>query len=130
MYLPPLHIKVGLIKISVKTVTKEDEGFNYLRQKFPRKIEAKIKKAFSSVLSSFCHDPHFISKLNIAERRAWDAIESVCSNFMGNRKSEIYVEIVAELLSTYRALWCNVSLKFHFLQSHLKFFPRKYGIHL
>jgi hypothetical protein len=27
-------------------------------------------------------------------------------------------------------LWCNISLKFHFLQSHLKFFPRKYGIHL
>jgi len=43
MYLPPLHIKVGLIKIFMKAVTKEDEGFKYLRQKFPRKIESKIK---------------------------------------------------------------------------------------
>lgn len=44
MYLPPLYIKVGLIKIFLKAVTKEDEVFNYLRQNFPRKIEAKIKE--------------------------------------------------------------------------------------
>jgi hypothetical protein len=34
IYLPPLHIKLSLIKISVTTMDKESEGFAYLRQKF------------------------------------------------------------------------------------------------
>jgi len=46
---------------------------------------------------------------------------------MRNKKSEKYVEIVAELLSTYRALWCIISLKFHFLHFYLNFFPRNMG---
>jgi hypothetical protein len=51
MYLPPLHIKLGLIKIYVKTTTKEDDGFNCLRQKCPRKSEAKIKVNIFSTAS-------------------------------------------------------------------------------
>jgi hypothetical protein len=42
---------------------------------------------------------------------------------VGNKKSENYVEIVAELLFPYCALGCNMSLKLHFLQSRLDFFP-------
>jgi hypothetical protein len=34
-HLPLLHIKLSLIKISVKTMDRENEGFDYLRQKFP-----------------------------------------------------------------------------------------------
>jgi hypothetical protein len=44
MYLPPLHIKLGLLKIFVKAMTKEGTGFNYLRQKCPCISEAKIKE--------------------------------------------------------------------------------------
>ena len=47
------------------------------------------------------------------------------ANFWGNKKSEIYIEVMEELRSTNRALGCNVSLKFHFLQSHLDFFSRE-----
>jgi len=32
IYLPPLHIKLSLIKMSVKAMDKESEGFVYLRQ--------------------------------------------------------------------------------------------------
>jgi len=35
IYLPPLHIQLGLTKISVKVMNKAGEGFDYLRQKFP-----------------------------------------------------------------------------------------------
>jgi hypothetical protein len=34
LYLPPLNIKLGLIKIFVKTINKEGEGFINLGQKF------------------------------------------------------------------------------------------------
>jgi hypothetical protein len=42
--LPPLHIKVGLIKMFVKVIDKESEWFACLRQKFPKISEAKIKE--------------------------------------------------------------------------------------
>jgi len=65
--------------------------------------------------------------LNAADRRAWDAFENVCSNFLGNKNSENYVEIMQELLSSYRALGCNMSLKLHFLQCHLAIFLGNMG---
>jgi len=43
-YLPQIHIKLGLIKTFVKAMNKEGEGFDHLRQKFPRIMEAKMIK--------------------------------------------------------------------------------------
>ena len=43
------------------------------------------------------------------------------------RKSDDYVAHVEELLSTYKAMGCNMSLKVHFLYSHLDFFPENFG---
>jgi hypothetical protein len=37
-------MKLGLIKIFVKVMDKESEGFAYLKQKFPKISEAKIKE--------------------------------------------------------------------------------------
>jgi hypothetical protein len=44
IHLPPLHIKLGLIKLSMKTMDKENEGFACLRQKFPKIRESKLKQ--------------------------------------------------------------------------------------
>ena len=41
IYLPPLHIKLGLMKNFVKAMHKDDAGFNYLRKKFAKISEAK-----------------------------------------------------------------------------------------
>lgn len=46
IYLPLLHIKLGLIKHFVKTMNKDGEGFEYMKHKFPRMSKAKIKKVF------------------------------------------------------------------------------------
>jgi hypothetical protein len=43
IYLPPSHSELRLIKISVKTMAEEREEFAYLRQKFPKTSEAKMK---------------------------------------------------------------------------------------
>lgn len=42
--LPPLHIKLGLIKNFVKAMDRSGAGFKYLAEKFPRLSEAKIKE--------------------------------------------------------------------------------------
>jgi hypothetical protein len=45
IYLPPLHLKLGLIKIFVKVMNKEGEGFDYIRQKFACISKVKIKES-------------------------------------------------------------------------------------
>lgn len=42
--LPPLHIKLGLIKQFVKALDKNGETFKYLRSVFPRLSDAKVKE--------------------------------------------------------------------------------------
>jgi hypothetical protein len=79
-------------------------------------VGAQVKQLFQ--------DLNFKNKLNAAEKRSWDVFENACSYFLG---SEIYVEILEELLSTYRALGCNMLLKLHFLQFHLDFFMGNMG---
>jgi hypothetical protein len=56
------------------------------------------------------------------------AFEYVCRNFLDNKKSENYSEIVQELISSYSAARCNMSLKLHFLHSYLDLFLESIGI--
>jgi len=44
IFLPPLHIKTGLVKNSAKGMDKTGCGFEYLRNKFPNLSDAKIKE--------------------------------------------------------------------------------------
>ena len=46
---------------------------------------------------------------------------------MGNVKSNLYQEGVAELLAAYKEMGCRMSLKMHFLHSNLDFFPENLG---
>ena len=52
---------------------------------------------------------------------------NVCMNFLSNKKSDDYVAQVEELLSVYKAIGCNISLKVHFLHSHLDIFNENFG---
>jgi hypothetical protein len=55
-----------------------------------------MTETFSSVLSktAISRPPDSRNQLNSADRRAWEAFENVCSNFLGNKKSENHVEIL------------------------------------
>jgi hypothetical protein len=101
IYLPPVHLKLGLIKIFVKVINKEGEGFDFLRKTFPCISKIKIKESifFSPRVKQLFQDPDFKNKLNAAERRTWDTVPNICSNLLGNKKSENYIEIMEELLS-------------------------------
>jgi len=45
---------------------------------------------------------------------------------LGFRRAQNY-ELVNNLLQSYQTLGCNMSLKIHFLHSHLDFFPENCG---
>jgi hypothetical protein len=61
--------------------------------------------------------------LSQVEKSAWRSFKSVVQNFLGNFKASNYRDIVGELLNSYKDVGCNMSLKIHFLDSHLDFFP-------
>jgi hypothetical protein len=58
---------------------------------------------------------------------AWDSFKFVVNVFLGNRRAQNYEELVNNLSQSYQKLGCNMSLKKHFLHSHLDFFPENCG---
>ena len=47
--------------------------------------------------------------------------------FLENHKAEKYCDMLADLVQSYKAVGCNMSLKVSFLDSHLDFLPEKIG---
>jgi len=70
-------------------------------------------------------DKQFDEDLNETERNAWLPFKRICKNFLGSHKAANYQDVVQDLLTSYKAMGCNMGLKIHFLESHLNFFPRK-----
>ena len=50
----------------------------------------------------------------------------IVAKFLDN-KDPNYRNTVANMLETYKVLGCNMSLKIHFLFSHLDYFPENLG---
>jgi len=44
IYLPPPHIKLGLMKTFAKGMDKTSHGYQYVRNKFPTMSDAQIKE--------------------------------------------------------------------------------------
>lgn len=127
--MPPLHIKLGLMKNFVKALDTYSDAFQYLRNKFPELSIAKVKEGvfIGPQIRKIIADSHFQDLLTGTERDAWVAFKSVVANFLGNYKSADYVNVVQTCIRAYRQLGCNMSLKIHLLDSHLNFFPENLG---
>jgi len=75
-----------------------------------------------STIKQLFEDEEFNTKLNSTKRRARKALENIYGNFLGNEKAENYSENAQELIASCSVLGCNMSLKLHFLHSHVGFF--------
>jgi len=126
VFLLPLHIKLGLMKIFVKGVDKTGRGFEYLQKKFPNVSDAKIKEGIfiGPQIRELMQDKQFAEDLNETERNAWLSFERICKDFIGNHKAANCQDVVQDLLTSHKAVGCNMSLKINFLESQLHFFPQ------
>jgi len=68
-------------------------------------------------------DKEFDEDLNETERNAWLSFKRICKDILGNHKAANYQDVMQYLLISYKAVGWNMSLKIHFLESHLDFFP-------
>jgi len=127
--LPPLHIKLGLIKNFVKALDKNGDAFMYLKEKFSRLSEAKLKEGVfdGPQIRQLLKDANFRKKLKTKELAAWSAFECVVYQFLGNYRDPNFKILVTNLLQAYRDMGVRMSLKIHFLHSHLGFFPENLG---
>lgn len=127
--LPPLHIKLGLMKQFVKALPKDGPCFKYLCQKFPHLSEAKLKEGIFNGpdIRKMMFDMNFASTMTLNEKEAWVSFKEVVTKFLGNKKDPEYVSIVANMLNKFKYLGCLMSLKVHFLNSHLDYFPDNLG---
>jgi polyhydroxyalkanoate synthesis regulator phasin len=119
------------MKNFVKGMDKTGRGFEYtyVRNKFPNVSDAKIKAGIFTgpQIRELMQDKQFDEDLNETERNAWLSFKRICNDWLGNHKTANYQDVVQDLLTSYKAMGCNMSLKIHFLELHLDFFPENLG---
>jgi len=124
--LPSMRLKLGLTKNSVKAMNQEKAAFTYLREKFPRLSEAKLKEGIfiGPQIRDLIKDEYFEKLLRGDEKAVWDSFKFLVKGFLGNKRAQNYEDLVNSLSQSYQKLGCNTSLKIHFLHC-IWIFPRE-----
>ena len=81
---PPLHIKLGLMKQYVKTLSKEGDCFRYLCASFPELSEEKLKAGVfdGPQIRKMIRDKEFTHSMTRTEKRAWLSFVHVVEKFL------------------------------------------------
>lgn len=127
--LPPLHIKLGLAKQFVKSLDANGDAFLHIRFMFPKVSTAKIAGGIfiGPQIKQMLACKELEEKMNMCEKSAWQAFRQVVNGFLGNNKCDNYKELVEQLINSYSVMGCRMSLKLHYLHSHLDFFRTNLG---
>ena len=104
------------MKHFVKTLDKSERCFDYICFGFSGlSIEKKKSGVFDGPQDrQLLRDTSFVSSMNPIDTRSWMAFTNVVNDFLRNKKANKYEEWVAELLSIFQNLGCNISIKVHF----------------
>ena len=88
--LPPLHIKLGLVKQFVKALGFEGEFFQDIRSMFFRLSDAKIKRGIfvGTQVSTMLKSESLEAKINETEKEAWQAFQGVVNGFLGYKRNQ------------------------------------------
>ena len=94
-----------------------------------KKNDAKLKAGVfvGPEIRKLMQDEEFGARSNPLALAAWNAMKSVVVNFLGSHRHEKYPDIVHSMLKAYEQLGARLSLKIHFLHSHLDFFSSNLG---
>src|SRR5271170_4665085 len=73
------------------------------------------------------HNEDVVMKMSDKEKVAWVSYVEVIKNFRGYKQADNNEVLVNEMLLAFCDLGCNMSIKVHFLNSHLDQFPENLG---
>ena len=121
--LPPLHVKLGIMKQFVKALNKDGDCFKYIGIKF---LGSTIEKLKASIFDDpqtrkLINDHDFTNSMNKKESCVWSAFVKAVEKFLGNRKEVKYKQIVAKLLSSLQDIGANMSIKLDRFPANLGF---------
>ena len=122
-------LKLGLMKQFLKVLDKSERRFDYICFEFSGlRIEKKKSGVFDGPqIRQLLRDISFVSSMNPIEARAWMAFTNVIRDFLANKKTNNYKELVAELLSSFQNWGCIMRIKVCFLKTHLDSYPENLG---
>ena len=117
------------MKNFVKALDTKDREFAFLHQKFQQKSMEKIKAGIfdGPQIRELIKDTSFDDALNPAELFSWFFLKSAIANFLCNHGSSRYENVVDELMVNFRQIGARMSVKMHFLRSHLDYFLENWG---
>ena len=127
--LPPLLIKLGLMKQFVKALDKQGDCFNYIVKKFLGLSMEKMKAGIfdGPLIRKLIQDQSFTSHMTAVESAAWCSYVSVVQEFLGSTKVSNYRYLVDVVLSNFQVLGSRMSIKLYYVYSHLDYFPENLG---
>ena len=119
-----IYIKLGLAKQFVKALKLDCKALSHMQAMFPKLSEAKMKGGIFTgpQIRQILDSEKLEDKMTTLERDAWQSYRNVVHGFLGRSKANNYEDCVETLLQTYCKLGCRMSLKMHYLHSHLDFF--------
>ncbi|QQP40132.1 Uncharacterized protein FKW44_014077 [Caligus rogercresseyi] len=65
--------------------------------------------------------------MNTLECAAWKSFVQVVNNFLGNTKAANHARLISTMIEAFQKLGCLMSIKMHFLFSHMEKFPENLG---
>ena len=127
--LSSLHINFGLMKNFVKALDREGRGFASIHQQFQQKSMEKIKAGIfdGPQIRELIKDTSFDDAVNPTELSVWLSLQSVIANFLGKHRGSQYRKMVDDLMENFRQIDTCISVKTHFLRSHLDYFLENWG---
>ena len=96
---------------------------------FPSIFEAKVKGGVfvGPQIKRILASEELEKQRSNLKRNAWQAFRMIVEGFLGNHRRDDYAMVVTNLIESYKKLGCRMSLKLHFLHSHLDFFRDNLG---
>ena len=126
----PANSRWDLIRrLRVKALDRNSPCFQYLCTRISSLSHAKIREGIfdGPKIRKLMMDDSFTDTMTELEEDAWNAFKEVVKKFPGNIKNPLYKETVRNMLDEFKLLGCKMSLKLHFLASHLDCFLPNLG---
>ena len=98
----------------------------YICRSFPRLSDEKLKAGvFDGPQIRTLIE--FVKSMNAVESAAWNSFVEAVQKFLGNHKASNYKQLVMRMLKCFEEHGANMSIKLHYLFSHLDRFPQNLG---
>jgi hypothetical protein len=104
----------------VKVTNQNSAGFTYMKTTSPRISYVKIKEGLfvGTQIRGLIQDVKFEDQLSEVKKATWQSFQNVTTKFLGSHKAEKYCDKTTDLVQSYKAMGCNMSLNVHFLDRH------------